>query len=62
MRDRVYQNLVSIPIRDLMNLEQSTRKRCRRYCPVSIPIRDLMNLEPANLIHVPFLVDSFNPY
>jgi len=40
-------NLVSIPIRDLMNLNQKQLQRLNVITHVSIPIRDLMNLNPA---------------
>jgi len=39
--------LVSIPIRDLMNLNQVIVFPTRSISPVSIPIRDLMNLNLA---------------
>jgi len=37
---------VSIPIRDLMNLNLITVQFRRQKTDVSIPIRDLMNLNP----------------
>jgi len=37
---------VSIPIRDLMNLELFENGIADIFFRVSIPIRDLMNLEP----------------
>jgi len=53
---------VSIPIRDLMNLEPCSVMPSGRIFSVSIPIRDLMNLEQNHLLShlVPLL--SFNPY
>jgi len=52
---------VSIPIRDLMNLNRPRRKGRRWVAIVSIPIRDLMNLN----LHVAqggFVQSCFNPY
>jgi len=53
---------VSIPIRDLMNL--NLLLDLRATCPqaVSIPIRDLMNLNHVEVLEMCSSERSFNPY
>jgi len=48
--------IVSIPIRDLMNLNPLHDEPGLIWFQVSIPIRDLMNL---NLTSVPFALPTF---
>jgi len=54
---------VSIPIRDLMNLNLGGSESQKHRFRVSIPIRDLMNLNPYSLyISRATQEYSFNPY
>jgi len=53
--------LVSIPIRDLMNLNPHLGMGLLARGEVSIPIRDLMNLNPEKS-DAALIAIGFNPY
>jgi len=55
-------NRVSIPIRDLMNLNLESGSSGKNMSPVSIPIRDLMNLNRVDSSHLYNASVRFNPY
>jgi len=50
---------VSIPIRDLMNLNHDENIKTREDLLVSIPIRDLMNLNQSSRYNLTSLYDEF---
>jgi len=53
---------VSIPIRDLMNLNQQKYQCMPALEAVSIPIRDLMNLNRLLSVSSDLVSQGFNPY
>jgi len=56
-----WRTAVSIPIRDLMNLNRSQHSMCKDRLLVSIPIRDLMNLNRTDYFYSGLEIDVSIP-